>query len=316
LHFLLLFLGALKFSRKMTYDEEYERAECIRKHGEAFWAECEAEAKIANAEIKLAWENHQAEARLAENKAKIAALEARIDALERLAEGKAKIAALQARFDALEAKMQGQEEVHANDALPTSLPTRQDPADQSGEEEEQGGNPTEIVPRPVPTSTTSVPTLPGTKTASADPLPLPADSAQLPARAIASPIVIPSPPPPFYVKAIPDMLVQDSFLFKYGVLAKWHAIKEEADTSSQPPPSLSESNEEIHVIEFGGERAKEEAKGSTFTDDSSTSTEDSTRRAFAKSLRRGCPMGTREDEWVEEFGIHSGRFKLLASPLF
>ena len=47
----------------MTYDEEYERAECIRKHGEAFRAECEAEAKIANAEIKLAWENHQVEAR-------------------------------------------------------------------------------------------------------------------------------------------------------------------------------------------------------------------------------------------------------------
>ena len=63
------------------------------------------------------------------------------------------------------------------------------------------------------------------------------------------------------------------------------------------------------MIEFGGDRAKEEAKGSTSTDDS-------TRRAFAKSLRRGCPMGTREDEWIEEFGVHSGRFKLLASPLY
>ena len=96
-------------------------------------------------------------------------------------------------------------------------------------------------------------------------------------------------------------------MFKCGVLAKWYAIEEEADTSSQPP-SLSESNEEIHVIEFGGERAKEEAKGSTSMDDS-------TRRAFAKSLRRGCPMGTREDEWVEEFGVHSGRFKRFKAQL-
>ena len=121
-------------------------------------------------------------------------------------------------------------------------------------------------------------------------------------------------PSPFQVKVIPDDLEQPSFLFKYGVLAKWHIEEEKADTSSQPPPSLPKSNEEIHVGEFGGERAKEEAKGSTPMDDSST--EDSTRRAFAKSLRRGCPMGTREDEWVEEFGVHSGRFKLLASPLY
>ena len=123
-------------------------------------------------------------------------------------------------------------------------------------------------------------------------------------------------PLPFQVKVIPDDLEQPSFLFKYGVLAKWHIEEEMADTSSQSPPSLPKSNEEIHVGEFCGERAKEETKGSTPTDDSGTSKEDSTRRAFAKSLRRGCPMGTREDEWVEEFGVHSGRFKLLASPLY
>ena len=207
-------------------------------------------------------------------------------------------------------------------ALPTYLPTRQSCADPIDEEKGQEGNPTEILPRHVPTPATSVPTPSGTKDVSADPPPLPADSAQFPARAIASPIVIPSPPPPFYVKAIPDSLVQDSLVFKCGVLAKWHAIKEEADSSSQPP-SLSESNEEIHVIEFGGERAKEEAKtGGHYeereesTQEDSTMGEDSTRRAFAKSLRRGCPMGTREDEWIEKFGIHSGRFKLLASPLY
>ena len=154
----------------MTNDEEYEKAECIRIHGDAFWVECVAAAEEFNAE--LAWDNHQArvqaerEARLDENKAKIAALEARIDALERLAEieakraalqvriddleklaeAKAKSAALQARIDAFEARMQSQEEVHTKEALPTPLPTRHNPTDPNGEEEKQGENPPEIVP--------------------------------------------------------------------------------------------------------------------------------------------------------------------------
>ena len=153
----------------MAYDEEYERAECIRKHGEAFWTKCEAEAKIANAEIKLAWENHQAKTRLAEIEAKRAALQARLDDLERLAEIEAKRADLQARIDALEAKKQSQAKVHNEDALPRSLPNRQDCAEHQGKEEKRERSSTEIVPRPVPTPLTSVPAPPDTKTASADP---------------------------------------------------------------------------------------------------------------------------------------------------
>ena len=76
---------------------------------------------------------------------------------------------------------------------------------------------------------------------------------QTPLAVVSPPIVIP-PPLPFYAKAIPDNLEQDSFVFKYGVLAKWHAIDELADTSSHPP-SYTEAQDEIQWFEYGGERA-------------------------------------------------------------
>ena len=71
--------------------------------------------------------------------------------------------------------------------------------------------------------------------------------------AVVSPPIV-TPPLPFYVKAIPDNLEQESFVFKYGVLAKWHAIDELADTSSHPP-SYTEAQDEIRWFEYGGERA-------------------------------------------------------------
>ncbi len=279
----------------MTNDEENEKAECIRIHGEAFWAECVAAAKEFNEEFA------QARAQ-AKNDAIRAALQATI------AENNAKMAALQAQIDAIEARMHGHEEVHAKEAVPTLVPTRQDRADPASNEERQGSEHPVIVPRPVPTPSTSVLTSTGSKKAPATSSQRPADSALLPARAIAFPIVIPSPPPPFYVKAIPDSLVQDSLVFKCGVLAKWHAIEEEANTNSQSP-SLPKSKEEIKVGEFGGERAKEEAKGVTSTDDS-------TRNLLAKRLRRYHLSKRRQDEWIEKFGVHSGRFKLLKSPIY
>jgi hypothetical protein len=128
----------------------------------------------------------------------------------------------------------------------------------------------------------------------------------------------PPPPSPFRVKVIPDDLEQPSFLFKYGVLARWHIEEEETDISTPLPPH-TKCEEEIKPFVYGGEEAKgghyEKRERST-EEESTLGCSNSTRRAFAKSLRRGCPMGTREDEWVEEFGIHSGRFKLLTSPIY
>ena len=125
-------------------------------------------------------------------------------------------------------------------------------------------------------------------------------------------------PLPFQVKVILDDLEQPSFLFKYGVLAKWHIEEEVTDTSTPPPPHI-ECEEEIKLFVYGGEEAKGghyEKRERSSKEESTLGCSNSTRRAFAKSLRRGCPMGTREDEWIEEFGVHSGRFKLLASPLY
>ncbi len=130
---------------------------------------------------------------------------------------------------------------------------------------------------------------------------------------------IPPPPLPFQVKVIPDDLEQPSFLFKYGVLAKWHIEEEGTDTSTPPPPH-TECEKEIPLFVYGGEEAKEEPskkrKRSTQEGSSTGGCSKSFGRAFAKSLRRCCLMRTQEDEWVEKWGIHSGRFKLLASPLY
>ena len=219
----------------MTNDEEYEKAEGIRKYGKASWDECEAIAKEANAEIRRARVQAENDAIRVARQAEIADLRARIDAIE-----------------AKEAKMKSQEEVH------TKEPTK-----------------------PIP-------------------------------------IVIPSSPPPFYVKAIPDDLVQDSLVFKCGVLAKWY--NEEEMTNTNTPPPHNECEEGINLFVHGGEGAKgghyEKKERSTKEESPTMGSSTSFGRALAKSLRRCCPMGTREDEWIEEFGVHSGRFKLLASPLY
>ena len=117
-----------------------------------------------------------------------------------------------------------------------------------------------------------------------------------------TPIVIP-PPPPFFVKVIPDNLIQDSFMFKYGVLAKWHVKEELANTSSHLP-YYTKAQRKIQVCEYGGESAKKggHAKRTRSLYERST---------LAKCFKRSCPKRTRLDEWVEGWSVHSGRFKLL-----
>ena len=114
------------------------------------------------------------------------------------------------------------------------------------------------------------------------------------------PIVI-STPPPFYVKAIPDDLVKDSLVFKCGALAKWHVNDEVIDTTS--PPLYTEVKEEIHVFVYGGEGVKGgHARRKKSLDE---------RGPSAKCFERSCPMRRVLNEWVDEWSVHSGRFKLL-----
>ena len=112
-----------------------------------------------------------------------------------------------------------------------------------------------------------------------------------------------------YVKVIPDNLEHDSFMFKYGGLAKWHVKEEETDTSSHSP-SYTESQRKIQVCEYGGESAKEDhpkaRKGHAKRTRSLYE-----RSTLAKCFERCCPKRTRLDEWVEGWSVHSGRFKLL-----
>jgi hypothetical protein len=128
----------------------------------------------------------------------------------------------------------------------------------------------------------------------------------------------PPPPSPFRVKVIPDDLEQPSFLFKYGVLAKWHVKDEETDISTPPPPH-TKCEEETKPFVYGGEEAKEEPskkrKRSTKEESPTSDCSKSFGSMFA-SLRRCHPPRAQEDEWMEEFGVHSGRFKLLASPIY
>jgi hypothetical protein len=128
----------------------------------------------------------------------------------------------------------------------------------------------------------------------------------------------PPHPSPFQVKAIPDDLEQPSFLFKYGVLAKWHVKDEETDISTPPPPH-TKCEEETKPFVYGGEEAKEEPskkrKRSTKEESPTSDCSKSFGSMFA-SLRRCHPPRAQEDEWMEEFGVHSGRFKLLASPIY
>ena len=115
------------------------------------------------------------------------------------------------------------------------------------------------------------------------------------------PIVIPSPPP-FHVKAIPDDFVQDSLVFKCGVLAKWHVNEELAETSLQPP-SYTKFQEEIHVFVYvGGESTKDgHAKRMRSLYEGPS----------AKCFNQCCPIRRLLNEWVDEWSVHSGRFKLL-----
>ena len=140
------------------------------------------------------------------------------------------------------------------------------------------------------------------------------DPIQIPLKVVSPPIVTPSPP--FYVKAIPDNIEQESFVFKYGVLAKWHVIDELANTSPHPP-SYTESQEVIQLCEYGGEGAKREhPKAKEDYPEAKKSHVKRRRRAYKRSTNGMCfnrckPTRTRFDEWVEDWDIHSGRFKLL-----
>jgi hypothetical protein len=130
----------------------------------------------------------------------------------------------------------------------------------------------------------------------------------IPSEVVPIPIVIP-PPPPFYVKVIPDNLEQDSFMFKYGGLAKWHVKEEETDTSSHTL-SYTEAQRKIQVCEYGGESAKEDHSSARkgYAKRTRSLYERST---LAKCFKRCCPTRTQQDEWVEGWSVHSGRFKLL-----
>ena len=53
---------------------------------------------------------------------------------------------------------------------------------------------------------------------------------------------------PFPVRMMGESEEQPSFIFKYGVLAKWY-VKEEVTGVCSPTPSHTESLEEIHLFE-------------------------------------------------------------------
>ena len=125
----------------------------------------------------------------------------------------------------------------------------------------------------------------------------------IPSEVVPIPIVIP-PPPPFYVKAIPDDLVQDSLVFKCGVLAKCHVKEEFPDTSSHsPPPLYTEVQEVILLFVYGGEGVK--------GGHSSWTRSLYERSMLGECFERCCPTKRLLDEWVEGWKVPSGRFKLL-----
>ena len=207
----------------MDEDDEYEKAEIIRQYGYSFWAECEAEAKAFNEE--LARDIRRAEER---EKAQAKYEKIRAENMAREAESRAMLAALQEQFEVLVAREKRQKEVHTKECL--------------------NAEPTEeaIVPiLPLPEVHTEEPV---EEMHDTEPMSTPLE--------VISPLIV-TPPPPFYVKVIPDNLDQDSFMFKYGGLVKWHVKEEETDTSSHSP-SYTESQRKIQVCEYGGERAKDD----------------------------------------------------------
>jgi hypothetical protein len=113
---------------------------------------------------------------------------------------------------------------------------------------------------------------------------------------------IEKPPPPFHIKAIPDDIVQDSLVFKCGVLAKWHVDNEVIETT--PPPLYTDVQVEILSFVYGGEGVK----GGHSSWKKKSLDEGS---MLAMCFKRCCPMRRVLNEWVKEWSVHSGKFKLL-----
>ena len=98
---------------------------------------------------------------------------------------------------------------------------------------------------------------------------------------------------PYKVKAIPDDFEQPMFVFKYGVLAKWHeAPQDEVEISLPTPPFC-----------YGGDVQTNQPMKRKRYDDKVC--------IFSLYLPLCMPAGAQEDEWVKPWSIHSGRFKLL-----
>ena len=98
---------------------------------------------------------------------------------------------------------------------------------------------------------------------------------------------------PYKVKAIPDDFEQPMFIFKYGVLAKWHeAPQDEVEISLPTPPFCC----------GGDAQPSQPMKRKRYDDEVCI---------FSIYLPLCMPDGAQEDEWVKPWSIHSGRFKLL-----
>ena len=102
---------------------------------------------------------------------------------------------------------------------------------------------------------------------------------------------------PYTVKAIPEDFEQPMFIFKYGVLAKWHneedkAPQDEVEVPLPTPPFCC----------GGDTRSSQPIKRKRDKDEVCE---------FFIYLPLCRPNGAREDDWVKPWSIHSGRFKVL-----
>ena len=98
---------------------------------------------------------------------------------------------------------------------------------------------------------------------------------------------------PYKVKAIPDNFEQSMFVFKYGVLAKWHAAPHDEVEISLPTPPFccggdAQTNQPMERKRYDDEVCK-----------------------FPLYIPLCMPAGAQKDGWKELWSIHSGRFKLL-----
>ena len=101
-----------------------------------------------------------------------------------------------------------------------------------------------------------------------------------------------------------EKVEQQSFVFT-GMLAKWHVQDKLTEVYSHTPSNV-ESLEETQMFAYDG--ASDDKKGSKPTKKKSTLKE-STYARYAQPL---CSKKkSLEDEWVEIWTVHSGRYKLL-----